>query len=44
MVPRKDWTVFAHALVFHGRNTCTARKPDCAGCELQNLCPSAFKV
>jgi endonuclease III len=28
----------------HGRRTCHARRPDCAGCALQRMCPSAFKV
>jgi endonuclease III len=31
-------------LLRHGRRTCHARKPDCAGCALQRMCPSAFKV
>jgi len=42
LAPRDDWALFAHLLVFHGRNTCMARKPDCAGCPVQKLCPSAF--
>ena len=44
LVSKKDWTIFSHLLIFHGRNTCTARKPDCAGCSINTLCPSAFKV
>jgi len=44
LVPRAEWTNFSHWLVWHGRRRCTARKPDCAGCEVQTLCPSAFKV
>ena len=31
-------------LLRHGRRTCHARRPDCAGCALQRMCPSAFKV
>ena len=31
-------------LLRHGRRTCHARGPDCAGCALQKMCPSAFKV
>jgi len=31
-------------LLRHGRRTCHARHPDCAGCALQKMCPSAFKV
>ena len=44
LVPREQWTLFAHLLIFHGRNTCVARKPDCAGCPVNKLCPSAFTV
>jgi endonuclease-3 len=44
IVPQKDWTVFAHLLIFHGRAVCTARKPRCGDCLLNKLCPSAFKV
>jgi endonuclease-3 len=44
LVPKEDWTLLAHLLIFHGRAACTARKPACAGCVIQKLCPSAFKV
>lgn len=44
LVPREEWTNFSHWLIWHGRRRCTARKPDCAGCEVQGLCPSAFRV
>jgi len=44
LVPHEDWTVFSHLLIFHGRDTCTARKPDCQGCPINKLCPSAFKA
>ena len=44
LVPREEWTNFSHWLIWHGRRRCTARNPDCAGCEVQVLCPSAFKV
>jgi endonuclease-3 len=43
-VPRRYWTLWSHWLIFHGRRRCYARNPDCAGCELQQICPSAFKV
>ena len=42
LVPKKDWIVFSHLLIYHGRATCTARKPDCDNCLLAGLCPSAF--
>ena len=40
LVPQKDWTLFSHWLIFHGRRRCKALKPDCANCELKDLCPS----
>lgn len=42
--PRKDWADLANLLILHGRNTCPARKPDCANCCIARLCPSAGKV
>jgi endonuclease III len=39
LIPRKDWTMFSHRLILHGRQVCFARKPNCAGCILQRLCP-----
>lgn len=44
LVPRNDWAMASHWLIWHGRLRCAARKPDCAGCELAQLCPSANKV
>jgi endonuclease-3 len=41
LVPREDWALFSHWLIWHGRRRCSARKPDCADCELKILCPSA---
>ena len=41
LVPRRGWDLFGHLLVWHGRAICTARKPDCAGCPVNKLCPSA---
>jgi endonuclease III len=42
VVPKEDRTVFSHLLIFHGRRVCKARKPDCTGCVLNDICPSAF--
>ena len=42
VVPREDWTIFSHLLIFHGRRVCKARKPDCPSCVLNDICPSAF--
>lgn len=38
---RADWIDVSHRLVLHGRYVCKARKPDCAGCALADVCPSA---
>lgn len=43
LVPREQWTLFSHWLIWHGRRRCGARRPDCAGCEIAKLCPSAGK-
>lgn len=42
ILPRNQWTFFSHALIWHGRRICAARKPKCDACELSSLCPSAF--
>jgi endonuclease-3 len=39
LVPQNDWANFSHLLIWHGRRRCDARKPDCANCEIQKLCP-----
>jgi endonuclease-3 len=39
LIPKEDWTLVSHLLIAHGRKRCNARKPDCAKCELQKLCP-----
>ena len=41
LFPRRNWTDLSHWLIFHGRRRCQARKPDCAECELRDICPSA---
>lgn len=38
LVPRDQWTLFSHWLIWHGRRRCDARKPDCAACEIAKLC------
>jgi len=42
VVPEGERTLFSHLLIFHGRRVCKARKPDCPGCVLNDVCPSAF--
>ncbi|MDP6380094.1 MAG: endonuclease III [Phycisphaerae bacterium] len=44
VVPKEDWTQWSHLLLAHGRAVCTAKKPNCAGCVTNRLCPSAFNV
>jgi endonuclease III len=44
VVSRPMWTLFSNLLIFHGRRVCFARKPNCDGCVLNDICPSAFKV
>jgi endonuclease-3 len=44
LIPREKWTLFSHWLIWHGRRRCFARKPDCPGCELRDICPSADRV
>lgn len=39
LVPQKQWALFSHWLIWHGRRRCFARKPDCANCEIKKLCP-----
>lgn len=41
LFPRDDWGAVNHYLVLFGREVCTARKPACAECELEDLCPKA---
>jgi len=41
IVPRKNWTLFGNLLIFHGRNICKARKPDCENCQIWRYCPAA---
>lgn len=41
IVPQRNWTLFSHLLVFHGRNICRARKPNCPTCPIAAHCPVA---
>ena len=41
IIPRESWIEIAHLLIWHGRRICTARKPACAICPLNDICPSA---
>jgi endonuclease-3 len=39
LIPHKQWTMFSHRMIFHGRQVCHARKPNCEQCQLAALCP-----
>ena len=38
-LPKKEWVVFSHRMIRHGRKVCTARGPKCDGCPLEDVCP-----
>jgi endonuclease III len=40
LIPKKEWTVFSHRAIWHGRRVCHARKPACGACAIAHLCPS----
>ena len=39
LLPKKEWTMFGHRMIHHGRRVCHARRPQCDGCALAKLCP-----
>jgi len=39
LVPKKNWVMFPHWMIFHGRQVCSARKPKCEECKLAEICP-----
>jgi len=39
LVPKKDWVIFPHLMIHHGRAVCIARRPKCGECALNNICP-----
>jgi endonuclease-3 len=40
LIPKKDWTILSHRVIWHGRRMCHSRKPACGVCPLARLCPS----
>ncbi len=40
LIPRKEWTMLSHVVIFHGRRTCHARRPACGACPVARWCPS----
>src|ERR671927_232964 len=41
LVPRAEWGVFPHLLIWHGRRVCIARRPLCEQCVVNDLCPAS---
>ena len=41
LVPEEEWTMFSHRVIFHGRQVCHARTPECEACVLRDMCPAA---
>ena len=39
LVPEEDWVMFSHWLIYHGRQVCKARKPNCEECTMADICP-----
>ncbi len=44
VVKQDDWTFLSHAMIWHGRKVCSARKPACEECTLSKDCPSAGRI
>ena len=44
LVPQKDWALWSHLLIYHGRAVCTARNPKCAQCPILTECPTGPKL
>jgi endonuclease-3 len=40
LIPRSEWTMLSHRLIWHGRRVCHARRPACGACAIARLCPS----
>ena len=40
LIPKQDWTLLSHRVIWHGRRVCHARKPACGACPFARLCPS----
>jgi len=42
IVPKKDWVIFPHLMIYHGRKICKARNPLCEECTIEKYCPSSY--
>jgi endonuclease III len=39
LIPKEEWTMFGHRMIFHGRQVCQSRKPKCEECVVKKICP-----
>ena len=39
LLPKKEWVDFSHRMIYHGRQTCAARRPKCDACSMRKFCP-----
>ena len=44
LVPEEEWTMFSHRVIFHGRQVCHARTPECDACVLRDMCLSLIHI
>lgn len=40
LIPKKEWTILSHRLIWHGRRCCHSRRPACGACAIAGLCPA----
>ncbi|MFC4908941.1 endonuclease III [Actinomadura gamaensis] len=40
LIPRKEWTILSHRMIWHGRRICHSQRPACGACAIAPLCPS----
>lgn len=40
ILPQEEWTEICHRVIYHGRQVCHSRKPECGRCTLADICPS----
>jgi|SRR5690554_1608219 len=40
LIPKREWTMLSHRLIWHGRRRCHSRRPACGACPLARWCPS----
>jgi len=44
LIPQQKWTLFSHQVIWHGRKICTAQRPKCVECPLENICHAGDKT